>query len=38
MIKQLIEAGLYRSSAGFLREAVCDKLGSMEVISIQDVD
>jgi Arc/MetJ-type ribon-helix-helix transcriptional regulator len=37
-IQQLIEAGLYRSSADFLREAVRDKLGSMEVVSVQDVD
>jgi Arc/MetJ-type ribon-helix-helix transcriptional regulator len=37
-IQQLVEAGLYRSSADFLREAVRDKLGSMEVISVRDVD
>jgi Arc/MetJ-type ribon-helix-helix transcriptional regulator len=37
-IQQLVEAGLYRSSADFLREAVRDKLESMEVISVQDVD
>jgi Arc/MetJ-type ribon-helix-helix transcriptional regulator len=37
-IQQLVEAGLYRSSADFLREAVRDKLGSMEVISVQKVD
>ncbi|MGB9741383.1 MAG: ribbon-helix-helix domain-containing protein [Candidatus Bathyarchaeales archaeon] len=37
-IQQLVEAGLYRSSADFLREAVRDKLGSMEVISIQDLN
>ena len=37
-IQQLVEAGLYRSSADFLREAVRDKLGSMEVVSVQDVD
>ena len=36
-IQQLVEAGLYRSSADFLREAVRDKLGSMEVVSVQDV-
>ena len=37
-IQQLVEAGLYRSSADFLREAVRDKLESMEVVSVQDVD
>jgi Arc/MetJ-type ribon-helix-helix transcriptional regulator len=37
-IQQLVEAGLYRSSADFLREAVRDKLGSMEAVSVQDVD
>lgn len=37
-IQQLVEAGLYRSSADFLREAVRDKLRSMEVVSVQDVD
>jgi Arc/MetJ-type ribon-helix-helix transcriptional regulator len=37
-IQQLVEAGLYRSSADFLREAVRDKLGSMEVVSVQTVD
>jgi Arc/MetJ-type ribon-helix-helix transcriptional regulator len=37
-IQQLVEAGLYRSSADFLREAVRDKLGSMEVVSVQDID
>jgi Arc/MetJ-type ribon-helix-helix transcriptional regulator len=37
-IQQLVEAGLYRSSADFLREAVRDKLGSMEVVSVQNVD
>ena len=30
-VQQLIDAGLYRSFADFLREAVRDKLGSMEV-------
>jgi Arc/MetJ-type ribon-helix-helix transcriptional regulator len=30
-IQQLVEAGLYRSSASFLWEAVHDKLGSMEL-------
>jgi Arc/MetJ-type ribon-helix-helix transcriptional regulator len=36
-IQQLIDAGLYRSFADFLREAVRDKLGSMEVVSVKDV-
>jgi Arc/MetJ-type ribon-helix-helix transcriptional regulator len=36
-VQQLIDAGLYRSFADFLREAVRDKLGSMEVVSIKDV-
>jgi len=37
-IQQLAEAGLYRSSADFLREAVRDKLESMEVVSVRNVD
>jgi len=37
-IQQLVEAGLYRSSADFLREAVRDKLISMTVVSVRDVD
>jgi len=37
-IQQLVEAGLYRSSADFLREAVRDKLESMEVVSVRNVD
>jgi Arc/MetJ-type ribon-helix-helix transcriptional regulator len=37
-IQQLVKAGLYRSSADFLREAVRDKLGSMEVVSVRKVD
>ena len=36
-VQQLINAGLYRSFADFLREAVRDKLGSMEVVSVKDV-
>jgi Arc/MetJ-type ribon-helix-helix transcriptional regulator len=36
-VQQLIHAGLYRSFADFLREAVRDKLGSMEVVSVKDV-
>ena len=37
-VQQLVEAGLYRSFADFLREAVRDKLGSMEVVSIKKVE
>jgi len=37
-IQELVEAGLYRSSAEFLREAVREKLRSMEVVSVQNVD
>jgi Arc/MetJ-type ribon-helix-helix transcriptional regulator len=37
-IQRLVEAGIYRSAADFLREAVRDKLGSMEVISVQHMD
>jgi Arc/MetJ-type ribon-helix-helix transcriptional regulator len=37
-IQHLVEAGLYRSFADFLREAVRDKLGSMEVVSIKTVE
>ena len=37
-VQQLVKAGLYRSSADFLREAVRDKLESMEIISVRDVD
>ena len=37
-IQQLVEAGLYRSSADFLREAVRDKLSSMEVVSVRKVE
>ena len=33
-----IDAGMYRSFADFLREAVRDKLGSMEVVSVKVVD
>jgi Arc/MetJ-type ribon-helix-helix transcriptional regulator len=36
-IQHLVDAGLYRSFADFLREAVHDKLGSMEVVSVRDV-
>ncbi len=36
-IQHLVDSGLYRSFADFLREAVRDKLGSMEVISVKDV-
>jgi Arc/MetJ-type ribon-helix-helix transcriptional regulator len=37
-VQQLVEAGLYRSFADFLREAVRDKLGSMEVVSVKKVE
>jgi len=37
-IRELIEAGLYRSSADFLREAVREKLRTMEVISVRNLD
>lgn len=36
-VKQLIDAGLYRSFADFLRDAVKDKLASIEVVSVRDV-
>jgi Arc/MetJ-type ribon-helix-helix transcriptional regulator len=36
-VRLLVDAGLYRSFADFLREAVRDKLGSMEVVSVKDV-
>lgn len=36
-VQQIVDAGLYRSFADFLREAVRDKLGSMEVVSVKDV-
>jgi len=38
MVQQLVKTGLYRSSADFLREAVRDKLESLEVVSIRNVD
>ena len=37
-VQQLVEAGLYRSFADFLREAVRDKLGSMEVVSVKKME
>ena len=37
-IRQLVKAGAYRNFAEFLREAVHDKLRSMEIISVQKVD
>jgi len=37
-VQQLVEAGLYRSSADFLRGAVRDKLMSMEVVSVLEID
>jgi Arc/MetJ-type ribon-helix-helix transcriptional regulator len=36
-VEKLIDAGLFRSFADFLREAVRDKLGSMEVVSVKEV-
>jgi Arc/MetJ-type ribon-helix-helix transcriptional regulator len=36
-IQHLVNAGLYRSFADFLRDAVRDKLGSLEVVSVRDV-
>ena len=36
-VQKLVDAGLYRSFADFLREAVRDKLGSMEVVSVKNV-
>lgn len=36
-IQQIVDAGLYRSFADFLREAVRDKLGTMEVVSVKEV-
>jgi len=36
-IQQLVAAGLYRSSADFLREAVRDKLESVEVVGIKEI-
>jgi Arc/MetJ-type ribon-helix-helix transcriptional regulator len=36
-VEALVKAGLYRSSADFLREAVRDKLREMDVVSLQDV-
>jgi len=37
-VRQLVEAGLYRSFADFLREAVRDKLSCMEVVSVKKVE
>ncbi len=37
-VQQLIDAGMYRSFADFLRESVRDKLGSMEVVSVKKVE
>ncbi len=36
-VQQLVDAGLYRSFADFLREAVRDKLSTMEVVSVKNV-
>jgi Arc/MetJ-type ribon-helix-helix transcriptional regulator len=37
-IQHLVDAGLYRNNADFLREAVKDKLGSMEVVCVKNVE
>ena len=37
-IQHLVDAGLYRSFADFLKDAVRDKLGSMEVVSVKTID
>lgn len=36
-IQQLVKAGLYRNSADFLRDAIHDKLSSMEIVSVTEV-
>ena len=36
-ITQMIDAGLYRSSADFAREAIREKLRTLEVASVKDV-
>lgn len=36
-IMGMIDAGLYRSSADFAREAIRDKIRSLEVVSVKDV-
>ena len=37
-VQELVEAGLFRSFADFLREAVRDKLASMEITSVKKVE
>jgi Arc/MetJ-type ribon-helix-helix transcriptional regulator len=37
-VQQFVDAGLYRSFADFLRDAVRDKLSSMEVVSLRKVE
>jgi len=37
-IQELVKDGLYRSSADFLREAVREKLRSMEVVGVQNIN
>ena len=37
-VQEIVEAGLYRSFADFLREAVRDKLASMEITSVKKVE
>jgi len=36
-IMQMIDAGLYRSSADFAREAIRDKIRTLEIVSVRDV-
>jgi len=36
-IMGMIDAGLYRSSADFAREAIRDKIRTLEVVSVKDV-
>ncbi len=37
-IRQLVEAGLYRNFAEFLRDATHDKLRSIEAVSVREMD
>jgi Arc/MetJ-type ribon-helix-helix transcriptional regulator len=36
-VQRLVDAGLYRSFADFMREAARDRLASMEIVSVQNV-
>ncbi len=38
MIKKLVESGVFRNFADFLREATKDKLESMKIVSVKEVD